>query len=142
MSKPNRQLSSQVCWKSLPTTVTTWPAFPLIPRDGRTLVTKALDSYTNCVPSLLKSSPSLLLTSSATAPATLDAGDRHEIELDVKYRTLAPLTATLPNLHCRPALLNPFPRTLTSVPPSTPPRTGHIAEITPSPYTCTPSVPL
>jgi hypothetical protein len=41
MTRPNRQLSSEVCWKSLPTTVTTWPSFPLIPRDGRTLVTTA-----------------------------------------------------------------------------------------------------
>eukprot|EP00961_Rhodomonas_salina_P301433 3940464-Rhodomonas_salina.1 len=129
-STPNRQLRSPVCSKCFPNTVTVCPSTPLSPLLGLTPSTVAPASYRNCFPSLVKSAPSLTLTSTSTRPATNDAVVTQPIIVDViNFTPLAP-TVTWPNRHCKPVSRNPLPSTLTSVPPDTDPRVGLTADNT------------
>ena len=86
-TSPNRQLRSCPCSKWLPAIVTTCPTVPLTPHDGTTASTVAPLSYMYVLPSLVKSAPSLTLTSTATGPVcpSTTPGAMHEILVDVEY---------------------------------------------------------
>ena len=128
-SSPNRQLSSPLCAKCRPDTVTTCPPRPLTPHDGISPSTVAPASYRNSIPSLVKSAPPLALTSSATCTASPSTapGATHITTVDDTHRAPAPADTTpvSPNRQRSPSSSRkPDPVTLTAVPPVSAPRDG------------------
>ena len=92
---------------------------------------------------MLKSIPSLILTSTITLPSVpAYAGAMHAASVDVTRRAPAPVTVVAPNLHASPSLLRLAPCTLTTAPPVTDPRLGQIASTVGAskyPYVAAPS---
>ena len=78
---------------------------------------------------MLKSIPSLTLTSTLTFPSVpANLGAIQVATVDVTKRAPAPVTVLVPNLQTSPSLLKLAPTTLTATPPETGPRLGETPE--------------
>mmetsp|Transcript_37734 Transcript_37734/g.86018 ORF Transcript_37734/g.86018 Transcript_37734/m.86018 type:complete len:334 (-) Transcript_37734:1227-2228(-) len=123
---PNLHPSSAVCSKPRPSTVTTCPLDPLSPCEGCRDSTVAGALYTNSRPSVVKSTPPLTLTSTATVPAAPLMGVATEMRVEETIFTSDPDTNVPPIRHCTSSARNPLPLKLTTVPPDSAPREGQI----------------
>ena len=106
-------LKAPVRVKCFPTIVNSCPVTPLLPREGMTLSTVAPAPYMNSISLAVKSAPSFVLTSTSTPPPFMDTGAKHVMRLEVIIRTSAPITVSVPNLHCSPVALDTPPLTTT-----------------------------